>query len=170
MPTLKGVGAVSDPFPADEAPTSLLVGHTRSRVLGSGARRGRGRRKSRPGRRAREGAISGAATRKALLLLERELDKALAESELAQGAPPPDGPPRLFNNRELIASMRVLGLDVQRERAGLSSVAGAGPDTDGPEANWGPVSFSCSDYPSSSVTAFVPHVHLGPAFCQLQIS
>lgn len=72
---------------------------------------------------------------KSLSLVLLEVEKALVVANLAQGSPPPDGPPRLFDNRELIQSIRAIGgLDVMRERAGLASVTG--PSTDEIKLDW----------------------------------
>jgi len=67
---------------------------------------------------------------KSLALALLEVEKATREAKLAQGSPPLDGPPRLFNNRELVQWVRtVAGLDVMRERAGIAStIMAAGDD------------------------------------------
>jgi hypothetical protein len=72
---------------------------------------------------------------KSLALALLEVEKATAEAMLAQGAPPRDGPPRLFSNRELVQWVRtVAGLDVMRERAGLAT--GATGTDDAPALDW----------------------------------
>lgn len=72
---------------------------------------------------------------KSLALALLEVEKATAEATLPQGAEPRTGPPRLFNNRELVQWVRtVAGLDVMRERAGIASTL-AGTD-DAPALNW----------------------------------
>lgn len=68
--------------------------------------------------------------RESLALGLLEVRKATAEAKLPLGAPAPEGPPRLFNNRELAAWLRAsAGLDVMRERAGLGAQQGEQDDT-----------------------------------------